>query len=164
MSGSAESTRPESGFSLVEVIVALGLLSGVLIAVAGLLVIGNRDVTSGRKTSSALAIGRSFLEEVETLGYHQAYELYGGSGDAPTHSVRSDDAGEPEAARWQAELDALLTGGTTDPVAEFVFESVSAPGDPQPNLEDSRGIRVRIRVRWSEGLRQRSVELCMVKL
>ena len=51
-------TRRESvecGFSLAEVVVALGLLAGVLISMAGLLVLGNRLVGAGRGSTAALA-------------------------------------------------------------------------------------------------------------
>ena len=49
--------RDEKGFSLIEVVIALGLLAGVLIAIAGLFILGGRSVKSGRTSSEALAAG-----------------------------------------------------------------------------------------------------------
>jgi type II secretory pathway component PulJ len=48
--------RKETGFSLVEVVIALGLLAGVLITISGLFVMGAKQVKSGRASSEALAV------------------------------------------------------------------------------------------------------------
>ena len=49
--------RGDSGFSLVEVVIAMALLAGVLIAISGLFIIGGAQVKSGRKSTEALAGG-----------------------------------------------------------------------------------------------------------
>ena len=41
----------EQGFSLVEVILALGILAGVLISIAGLFIMGSKQVKSGRTST-----------------------------------------------------------------------------------------------------------------
>ena len=43
------------GFSLAEVVVALGLLASVLLSIAGLVVMGARQLHGGRSSSEALA-------------------------------------------------------------------------------------------------------------
>jgi hypothetical protein len=153
-----------TGFSLVEVIVALGLLAGILLAIAGLLVVGNREVRSGRHTSAALSVARAVLEEIETLGYHQTYELYGGAGNTTAHTAYSYDSSEPEASKWQARVVELLGGGPNVPHVEVHFESIAEPGAPQPNLVDSVGMRVEVRLVWTEGIRPRELELSTVKM
>ena len=148
----------QGGFSLVEVILALGLLAGVLISIAGLFVLGGRQVRSGRASSEALSVARMILEETEGWGFRQTFERYGFDGAAPSYVVDTRDPGY--AGRWQAELDRMLH----DSHATVEIRSVAAAGVPAPPLEDARAIRVVVTVHWSEAARARSLQLGTVRM
>jgi prepilin-type N-terminal cleavage/methylation domain-containing protein len=149
--------RRKGGFSLIEVVVALGLLAAVLISVSGLFVLAHRQVDSGRKHSVALSVARDILEEMDGWGFRQLYMEYGFDGSASSYTAdsRSNDV----AAGWQEALNAELQSS----YAEILIESLDEAGSP-PALTAARGIRVQITVHWMEGLRPRSVRLASVRV
>ena len=67
-------SRRQAGFSLVEVVVALGLLAAVLISISGLFVLAHKQVDGGRKNSVALSVARDILEEMDGWSYRQLYQ------------------------------------------------------------------------------------------
>jgi type II secretory pathway pseudopilin PulG len=148
----------ERGFSLVEVIVALGLLAGVLISIAGLFVIGGRQVESGRTATEALSVARGILEEMDGWGFRQTYMLFGIDGTVTT-SATVDTRVDAYGAKWQQTLDEALF----ESHAEILIESLG-PTNPPPNLATTRAIRVVVTVFWSEGNRDRSIRLGTVRM
>ena len=147
----------ERGFSLVEVVLALGLLALVLISIAGLFVLGGRQVRSGRASSEALSVARGILEETEGWGFRQTYERYGLDGSEAAYEI--DSRANPSAARWQAGLDAMLPGSYA------LIELTSlGPGGAAPPMNRTRAIRVLVTVHWDEGGRRRSLQLGTVRL
>ena len=74
--------KRQRGFSLVEVVVALGLLSAVLISISGLFVLAHKQVDGGRKHSVALSVARDILEEMDGWSFRQLYLEYGLDGSA----------------------------------------------------------------------------------
>ncbi len=153
----ADAGSPERGFSLVEVILALGLLAFALVSIASLSVLGSRQLRSGRASTAALAVARSILEEMEGWGFRQTYEGLGLDGAAPIYSV--DSRVNPAASSWQQDLEAALGGGH----AEIDLASVE-PGQAPPPMNRARAIRVLVTVRWSEGVRRRAVQLATVRI
>ena len=63
----AERGRGNAGLTLIEVLVALGILASALIAVVALFGVGGRGFRSGRSMTQAVAIAESVLEEVNGL-------------------------------------------------------------------------------------------------
>jgi len=160
VSGTARREAPpagEAGFSLVEVVVALGLLAGVLISISGLFVLANRQLDGGRNHSIALSVARDILEEMDGWGFRQVYQTFGFDGAAAGYTV--DSRTNAYAARWQADLASRLSEAS----AEIVIESASDSG-PGPALREAGAIRVRVTVRWSEGLRPRQVTLAALRV
>lgn len=150
--------RPaDSGFSLLEVVIALGLLAGVLISISGLFILAAQQVASGRSGSQALAAARSILEETDCWTLEQTYLLFGFDGGAPSYAV--DTRTNAFSARWQPMLEPGLSNG----VATLRIESLG-PGASPPPLNASRAIRVRVTVRWDEGARRRAVSLLAVRM
>jgi Tfp pilus assembly protein PilV len=143
----------EKGFSLIEVLVALGLMAGVLIAIAGLFVMGGRSVKSGRTSSEALAAGREILEEMNAWGYSQLWENFGFSGTANTYSVDTKTCVTADCTGWQNALVAKL--GTTAH-ATITLDNVVQAGQPLVNFVDgagnvlSRNVRVTVNVLWTQ--------------
>jgi type II secretory pathway pseudopilin PulG len=151
------SRRSDGGFSLVEVVIALGILGGVLVSIAGLFVIGTRQVQSGRNASEALAVARTIVEEMQGWGFRQTYILFEDPLCTPgaASACTIDSKLNAQAARWQAQLESMLP----DSRAEIVIESLEGV-----NLDVSSALRIHVTVFWTEGLRPRRVRLSAVRL
>ena len=91
--------RNERGFSLVEIVVALGLLAFVLISIAGLFIIGGKQIKSGRTSSEAMALAREIHEEMNAWGYTQLWSVFGYNGQAATYTV--DTRTNAACTAWQ---------------------------------------------------------------
>jgi prepilin-type N-terminal cleavage/methylation domain-containing protein len=153
--------RNEHGFSLIEVVVALALLAGVLISIAGMFVIGARQVESGRESTEALSVARGIVEQINKWGFHQTYELFGADGSAATYTFDTRTITDPPTtgmAKWQPMLSEKIPGS-------YATISVTSlgPGAP-PVLSATRAMRVVVTVRWAEQLRQRQVQLATVRM
>jgi len=146
-----------AGFSLVEVIVAMGLLAGVLVAVAGMFVIGQREVQSGRGSTEALAVARAMMEELQGLGFQQTYGLFQEASCNANADVSCtvNTAANPNAVRWQN----LLDEGLREARAEVQFESLNGGV-----LAAATALRIRITVYWTEGDRARHLSVATVRL
>ncbi len=145
------------GFSLVEVILALGLLAMVLLSIAGLFLLGGRQVKSGRSSSEALSVARAIVEEMEGWSFRRTYEGYGLDGAAVNYTVDTRTNGG--ASHWQTALDSMLHAS----YGEIALTSVGPTATPPP-LNRTRAIRVVVTVHWEEGGRVRKVELGTVRL
>lgn len=143
----------ESGFSLIEVVVALGLMAGVLIAIAGLFVLGGRSVKSGKTSSEALAAGREIVEEMNAWGFSQLWENFGLAGTANTYTVDTTTCVTADCTGWQNALVAKL-GPTAK--ATIKLDSVAQAALAVPNFSDgagnilSRNVRVTVNVLWTQ--------------
>ena len=150
----------ERGLSLVEVVLALGLMAGVLISVAGLFVLGERSLNSGRSSTEALAVGRQIIEEMNGWGFNQTYALYGFDGTANSYSV--DTRSNAYAGKWQPILEERLGDGA---FATVQINSLSASGTPPlMNASSCKAIRVVVTVFWNEGVRNRDVTVGTVRM
>ncbi len=158
MTGEAVGGR-ERGFSLVEVILALGLLAVALISIAGMFILGGRQVRSGRASSEALSVARAILEEMEGWGFRDTYERYGFDGSAASYEVDSrTNAYVATRTQWQADLSAMLPGS----YALIDLSSLGPAGPPPMNC--THAIRVLVKVYWDEGGRPRNLQLGTVRL
>ena len=158
-SSAMPSSRPSAGFSLVEVIVAMGLLAGVLISIAGLMVVGNRQVKSGRHSSEALVVARMIFEDMNGWGFHQTYSLLGDDGSNDTLVVDTSVSTEDLTQTWQQALDGMLQQAR----AEIRLESIVEEGSP-PILSAASAIRIQVTIFWSEGPRDRKLQLSTVRM
>jgi len=154
----AKSTRDQRGLSLVEVILALGLMAAVLISIAGMFVLSERQVVSGKTSSEALAVGRAILEEINGWGFQQTYQVFGFDGAAQSYTVLS--TANAYAAKWQTLLDDSLDRGS---VATIAIQSLG-PASPPPNLNATRTIRVTVTIDWTEGERPRQISVSTVRM
>jgi hypothetical protein len=150
-----ERGKREQGSSLFEVILALGLMAGVLGSIAGLFVLGAGGVQSGRSASAALAGARTIMEEIEGWNVQQVYQQFGLSGTASSYLV--DTRTNSYAGKWQPPLDE----GLGDSHATIAIASLEPGGPP---LQDSWQVSVIVTVHWREGTRDRSVRLGTVKM
>ena len=145
------STR-DVGVSLIESIVAIGLLAGVLVSIAGLFVLAGRQVTGSRNSSVALCHARAMVEELRSLGFRQQYRWAAGAACVPAveTTCRIGSRTAAAVAHWQAGLAAQLARSH----AEIEFNAVDGP-----TLQTGRAVRIRVTVVWYEGPRRRSLSL-----
>ncbi len=152
----------ERGFSIIEMIVALGLLAGVLIAVSSLFVLGGKQVKSGRTSSEAMAVGRDILEEMNNWGFKQTYLLFGLDGAANTYTIDTRTSTAAVCTAWQSNLNAKLGASA---YATIELDSLAQTGTPPVmNASSCRNIRVLVTVNWSQGTRPRSLVVGTVRM
>jgi type II secretory pathway pseudopilin PulG len=141
----------EGGFSLVEVVIAMALLAGVLIAISGLFIIGGAQVKSGRTSSEALAVGKEIHEEIVGWGYSQLWKAFGYDGQAIRYTV--DTRTCAPCAAWQTTLATKLGPSA---YAAIDVESVADATGTINQFADAGGtilakaVRVRVTVNWEE--------------
>lgn len=141
------------GFSLAEVVVALGVLASVLISVAGLLVVGSRLVRNGRGTSEALSVARDLMEEMQGWGYRQTFSVLGCNEAMELCQVEPDD---PPLTPWRDQVRALLHDGE----ARVRVQSL----EPGVSLGDAQAVRVTVLVSWRQDQRTREIRVGMVRM
>ncbi len=149
--------RAEAGFSLVEVIVAFGLLAGVLLSIAGLFTLGGRQLASGRNTTEALSVAQAIVEEIQGWGFHQTWSLFGIDGENVS-AATVDTKTNSYASKWQPTLEQKLLNG----YAEIEIRALGSGGAPV--LAQARFIRVQVTVHWDEGSRHRQIHLATVRM
>lgn len=148
--------HPESGFSLIEVIVSLGILGGVLLSVAGLFLIGERQVARGRDQSTALAAARTIIEEIGGWNHDATWERFDSIGDSATLTAATTDTNPSSiVSKWHPFLQQALSNGR----AEIRVESCDGA-----NLSVTDAVRVVVTVLWDESTTTRRAELAMVRL
>lgn len=135
----------------------MGLIAGVLLAVAGLFLKGHQQTDSGRNSSTALAVGHAVMEELQGGSFSRPWTLFGDGGAASTLDI--DSRSDAAAAAWQAEL---VRGQLNDPRVEIHLESLVDSGLAPP-LAGAQAIRIRVIVFWKEGRRDRKVRLVTVR-
>jgi prepilin-type N-terminal cleavage/methylation domain-containing protein len=143
----------QRGFSLVEVILALGLLGGVMIAISSMFIIGGREVKSGKEMTEALSIAQDIVEEIKTFSYRTTYEEFGATGSSTGVTSDSTVSGDT-AEQWQPAIDEKLNLGR----ALVQIVPVGGPDTP-PQMGSADFLRVLVTVEWQEGPRSRSVSL-----
>ncbi len=151
--------KNERGLSLIEVILALGLMAGVLISVAGMFILSERQVKSGKTATQALAVARAITEEMTGWGFRQTYQVFGDDGSASSYTYDTRTAAY--AAKWQTLLDDSLEYGS---FATILVAAVPPESGGTPNLNAARAIRVTVTVFWAEGDRNRSVRVMTVRI
>ena len=150
-------TREEAGFSLVEVLVALGLLTGVMVAVCSMFVLGGTYVKSGKELTQATALGQDIMEDLNKQSYTGLYLfLQGASPDPNAITVTSDTrtGGSVADATWGSNIRSKLFQGyaviAMKPIGGTVTPATFASGE---------GIRVTVTLGWKELRRDRSVKI-----
>jgi uncharacterized protein (TIGR02598 family) len=154
----------ESGFSLIEVVIALGLLAGVVITVSGLFILGGRQLKSGRTSSEALAVAREIVEEMNTWGFRQTWQIWDGSftGAANTYTADTRTNTTPQAQEWQQTLEDKLGSAAFATVAVNSLAQTGTP--PNFNTSSCKALRVVVTVFWNEGQRARTVQVGTVRM
>jgi type II secretory pathway pseudopilin PulG len=141
-----------AGFSLIEVVLALGLLGTVLISVASLFVVGGKQVKSGKNTTAATALAHEIMEVIEQVPYDQIYGHFGGASGSPSLTVSTTAGGN--AGQWQAEIARKLGPDAFGTIAIIPLGCAGAP-----SLGTSQALQVRVTLTWDELGSVKSVSL-----
>ena len=148
--------RFEAGMSMIEVLIALGIMAGVLISVASLFVLGGQRVKGGRDMTQALAVASDITEDLRTQGYLTMPESMpsccGGSCDAVTGCTVDSRTDAFALAEWQPWVDQELYLGH----AEITITPLGGTVTPS-TFASSESIRVHVEILWMEGTSERSV-------
>lgn len=166
----------QRGYNLVEVLIAMGLLSTVLISIVTLFFMGRANVYSGKQLTRATSVATSVAEDLGPLNPARTYEAF--TIDATTVTadepkvgttvyedaiIRSTDDLTPDAKGYLARWTELIPAERlTDGHVTLVFQ-------PRELLDandvtTARILQIKIVVQWNESRREREVVLETTKL
>ncbi|MFQ5877321.1 MAG: hypothetical protein ACE5JH_06465 [Acidobacteriota bacterium] len=144
-----------AGFSLVEVIIAIGVLAGVLLSISSMFMLGGRQVKAGKTITEATAICHDIMETFEPLSFTALYAAMGAAATDTSVAVDSATAGSPIES-WQAEIDGKLENGVAS-------VTLTPMGPGTPDVGTATAIRIRVGLTWNEIGRQQSVQLAAMR-
>ena len=84
------SYRQESGFSLVEVLIAMGLVGTVILSVVALFLMGRRNIYSGKQMTHAVAMGTHVMEDLSGMSGDDIYDAFNIGGTSSLGSYTLD--------------------------------------------------------------------------
>ena len=145
----------EAGFSLIEVVIAIGVLAGVLLSIASMFIMGGRAVKTGKTLTEATTLAQDLMEQFDKESFSALYLNLGAVATDSNRTVLSNVGGSPIAA-WQAEIARKLNNG-------FASVRLDAMGPGTPNFGAAAGIKVTVRVSWNELGRAQSVAVATVR-
>jgi len=145
----------QNGFSLVEVIIAIGVLAGLLLSVASMFILGGRQVKAGKTITEATTLAQDMMEEFDRSSFTSLYTGFGATATDTTLTVLSTTTGSP-IAPWQTEIARKLSNGSAS-------VTIDAVGAGTPNFGAAAGIRLTVNVAWNELGRPQTVKLSTVR-
>jgi Tfp pilus assembly protein PilV len=154
-------TKGEQGYSLVEVLISLGLMTGVMVAVCSMFVLGGTYVKSGKQLTQATALGQDILEDINKQSYTGLYLLLQGSSPDPNAtSVTSDTRTSTSVADdlWGSNIRSKLYQGYAVVSMRPIGGTVSTP-----TFASGEAIRISVELGWKELRRNRTVKLEAVR-
>jgi len=143
----------EAGMTLIEVLIAMGILAGVLVSVASLFVLGGQRVKSGRELTEATTTASDIMESLNSAGFSQLTTLFPTCTTNTGCTVRTD-VDSYASSQWQAGISGSLYKG----YGEITLTPVGGTVSP-PTFASGEGLRLRVRIQWWEGTVNRSIAL-----
>ncbi|MCZ6778946.1 MAG: type II secretion system protein [Acidobacteria bacterium] len=146
----------EAGMTLVEILLALGLMASVLISVASLFILGGQRVKGSRNMTQGMAIASDVMEDLYNFGMNVMPTTFddccpGGCATSTGCTVSSASDGFLQ-KRWLPAIEEKLGQGRLEITLVPVGGSVTPP-----TFSTAEGLRLRVEVFWSEGVSERSV-------
>ena len=146
-------TTGERGFSLVEVVIAIGVLAGVLLSICSMFIMGARQLKGGKTMTEATTIVHDIMETFGKLSYNTLYTTFGATDTSTSVSV-STSTGTNPITPWKAEVTRKLENG----VATATLTPVGGT-----NFGNGKGIKMVVSLSWSELGRAQTVSLATVR-
>lgn len=147
--------RDERGFSLVEVVIAMGVLAGVLLSICSMFILGGQQLKTGKTITEATTICHAIMESFDSLSFTALYTTFGAAASDTTRTVTSTTTGSAIAS-WQTEIGRKLDNGVAT-------VTILPQGPGTPNFGAATGIRMTVTVNWTELARPQSVSLSTVR-
>ena len=155
--GRLDSRRKQEGFSLIEVVVALGLLSAVLVAIASMFVLGQSNVQSGKKLTEATAVAQHIMEDINDLSYNGLKIFFVGAQNLNTLTSYTADT-RVSGSYAQTQFQPRITGKLFKGYATIVLQPIG--GTVKPAVwATGEAVRITVTVYWTELRRNRSVSI-----
>jgi hypothetical protein len=145
----------ERGFSLVEVIIAIGVLAAVLISIASMFILGGRQVKEGKTLTEATALSHDIMETFDKISFASLYGTFGAASTASSVAVASTTSGSA-LAPWQPEIIRKLDGGSAT-------ATLVAMGPGTPTFGTAVAMKLTIQLAWTELGRPQTVTLSTVR-
>lgn len=147
--------RSRSGFTLIEVMIAVLVLAVGLLGVAALFPTAYANVDSGGRRTEATALAQSFLEQLRTIG---ANDFDGMAGAFPTQGFNGMStaaaacAGDAICDAWANAVDAASGGQLPQGVGSVAITCQDGGGAPQPCTPSQAGwlATVNVTVNWMD--------------
>jgi type II secretory pathway pseudopilin PulG len=154
----ARDRSPVEGFSLVEVMLALGLLAAVLVSITSLFIIGGRRVAQGRERTEALSVGTHVMENLDQMSYRGLYTNFSAASDpgAATGPLVIDSRTNTVAVSlgWQTLIDSKMENG---------FVTVTLSRIAGTDFRSADAMRVTTTIFWDDLNRTRNISLETVR-
>ena len=147
--------KGERGFSLVEVVIAIGVLAGVLLSICSMFILGGRQLKTGKTVTEATTICHAIMESFDSLSFTALYTTFGAAATDTTMTVSSTTTGSAIQS-WQTEIARKLDNGVAT-------VTIIPRGPGTPNFGTAAGIRMTVTVTWTELARPQSVSLSTVR-
>ena len=158
MSFTRRSSASQAGFSMIEVLLALGLLGAVLVSITSLFILGGKRVAQGRERTEAVAAATHIAETLDNMSYRGLYTNFSSvsdpgstpgpiSIDSRTHSVA-------QSMGWQSLIDERLENS-------YAIVTIERVGGT--SFRTAKGIRARTTIYWDDLNRTRNVTLETVR-
>jgi len=147
--------RKEAGFSLIEVVIAIGVLAGVLLSIASMFIMGGRQVKTGKTLTEATTLAQDLMEQFDKESFNALYLNLGAVATDTTRTVVSTTTGTP-ITPWQAEIARKLNSGSAS-------VRLDAMGPSSPTFGTAAGIKVTVTLSWNELGRNQSVAMSTVR-
>lgn len=148
-------TRTEAGFSLIEVVIAIGVLAGVLLSIASMFIMGGRQVKTGKTMTEATTLAQDLMEQFDKESFTSLYLNLGAVATDSTRTVLSTTTGSPIQG-WQTEIGRKLANGSAS-------VRLDAMGPGTPNFGAAAGIKVTVTLSWNELGRGQNVAMSTVR-
>ena len=146
----------ERGFSLVEVIIAIGVLAGVLVSISSMFILGGRQVKTGKTITEATTICHDIMETFDQKSFVGLYKDFGAADTDSSVSVSSTTA-LSKLNPWQAEITRKLDGGSATALIEAV-----GTGSPT-QFKDAVAVKLTITTNWTELGRPQTVTITTLR-
>jgi hypothetical protein len=143
----------ERGFSLVEVVIAIGVLAGVLLSICSMFILGGRQLKTGKTMTEATALAHDIMETFDKLSFNNLYTTFG-AGTGSTSVSIDTNTGTNVITPWKGEVTRKLEGG----VATARLDPVGGA-----NFGNAIGIKMTVTVTWTELGRTQTVSMSTVR-
>jgi len=143
----------ETGFSLIEVVIAIGVLAGVLLSICSMFIMGGRQLKGGKTMTEATAMAHDIMETFDKLSFNSLYTTFGATTASTTISITTS-TGSNVITPWKMEVTRKLEQG----IATATLDPVGGT-----NFGNAIGIKMTVGVTWNELGRTQTVTLSTIR-